>query len=524
MALDALKINSLLVYGVDGLSSGMYKHIDFANIAKGYYIPSDIPLPLFHWANFVDYKADSFNRIIYEAPEEVQTQSGRVKKIRMIKYANQNLYDFLLLDSQNNAVGGAVNCYLPESTYLDITNRPLAPPLPTAPIWFTMVAGTNGNNDWVTGWGMAYIIHPAQKALHHEYDPYTYQCTLNNVGALDDFLAANIRHVYDSEGAAPTGEPDGGGGMYSRADFEIPVPPLPSVSICDTGMTSLFHVTTAEMQALGQYLWSSAFFDNILKNFTSPLENIISLGCVPFIAFTETPEDIVIGNLNSNLQAGKLSTSYYELDCGTIDIPEYYKTFADYYATIDLYLPYIGKVSIPVDDVMAGSINVIYHVDVFSGACVAFIRCYTGRSWHVLQSHQGNVLTSFPISGANYTGVYSGLLRSASQFAVGNVMGGVESGLNTKPTYSRSGSIGSTAGLMGIQYPYLIFNTPQYIVAETFREMKGHTSNLTVTIGDETGFLSASVTNDDLIDFDCTVEELQMIADKLSEGIRLGGF
>ena len=91
--------------------------------------------------------------------------------------------------------------------------------------------------------------------------------------------------------------------------------------------------------------------------------------------------------------------------------------------------------------------------------------------------------------------------------------------MNVKPEYMRGGSVGSTAGLLGTQYPYLIFSTPQYIMAENFRDIKGYTSNLKCHVGSCSGFFQASADNSELSGIGCTAEELDIIRNMLADGI-----
>lgn len=334
----------------------------------------------------------------------------------------------------------------------------------------------------------------------------------------------------DSEGIAPTGGTGGGGGYFSRPDEIVGVPSLPSVSVCDTGFVSLFNVSTGELQALATYMWDNNFFSSIVKNFSSPMENIIGLNLIPFNP-SGSPANIKIGNVDTGISSSKLSTSFYHVSCGQKNVAEYYRTFADYAPytpAISLFLPYIGIVSLSPDDCMNGSIKIDYNIDVFSGACVAFVSCNTNGVWHVLQQHQGTITSSFPLSGQNYMSIYTGLLGAASSFAGGAISGNVAAGavnagaqmMNIKPDYMRSGNVSSTAGIMGTQYPYLIFTTPQYIMAENFRDVKGYTSNLKCSISSCSGFLQATADNSELSGITtATADELDMIRSLLSEGI-----
>lgn len=367
--------------------------------------------------------------------------------------------------------------------------------------------------------------------------PLPYMDVSHGSGINDEFFNFLCDGRYaDSGQIAPTGGEEGGGGFYDRPDEEIPIPSLPSISVCDTGFISLYVMSTAEMRALGNFLWSNSFTDNILKNFMSPFDNIVSLQMIPFTPLGNT-QNVKIGNIDTGVSGDKLSTSFYEVDCGVKYCSEFYKTFADYapYTKVHIFLPYCGIFEINPDDIfnpndqVGGGIKVIYHIDIFSGSCVAFVQCNSGGNWHVLQQHAGNISAQFPITGANFASVFIGAIN-----AIGSVMGGAAGGamgvlgggisgmnsiMNAKPEFQRSGGVTSVSGIMGIQYPYLIYSTPQYIVAENFRDVKGHVSNLKCTVSSCTGFLQATADNSELTGIGCTAYELDLIRNLLAEGI-----
>lgn len=283
----------------------------------------------------------------------------------------------------------------------------------------------------------------------------------------------------EDDGVTPTGGSGGGGGTYSRPDETVEIPGLPSISVCNTGFTRVYEVTDQNMRDFAAFLWSDGFYDNIIKNFNSPMENIISLSIIPNVGISGTTEQIYIGNMQTNIAGEKLSTTYYRIDCGSIKVNEYYKNFVDYQTGLQIYLPYIGIRDVPIDDCMNGTIHVEYHVDVFSGSLVAFIQTQVGDgASHVVATYEGNCASQIPLSGVNYVSMYQGLLGVAGSMATSNPIGMAEGLMSTKPSYLRSGSIKSTTGLLSIQYPYLIFTTPQIFTAKTFRQDNGYVSNL----------------------------------------------
>lgn len=349
-----------------------------------------------------------------------------------------------------------------------------------------------------------------------------------NYGSTMDYIDKLFNGVYDeNEGRiAPQGGAGGGGGGYFRPNETVGIPSLPAMSVCDTGMISVYNVDKLQLQALGQYMWDPSFFASISKMFASPIENIITLQSVPINPYTlqGTASNIVIGNVDTGVAARiKLSTTYYEVNCGTIAVKEYYKSFADYapYVQTHCFIPYVGIIQICPDDIMDGYLNIVYHIDVFSGSGVAFVNCATHGTWHVLSQHACNVCSQYPISGANFSNVYIGAINSINAVAHGNPVGALNSAMGAiKPEYGRSGGVTSVSGLLGIQKPYIIYSTPKYITAANFGDVKGYTSNLTVNIGSQSGYLQATADNSELSGIsNATADELEMIRTMLADGI-----
>lgn len=345
-------------------------------------------------------------------------------------------------------------------------------------------------------------------------------------GNAANYIDALFKGKYDRfEGMIGAfGGPGGGGGSQYRPSYGINIPKLPTISACDTGMVSVYAMDSNQMKAFSAYLWNDNFWENIIKNFASPMDNVISMQMVPLSIYqmSGTAGDVVIGNLDTNVPAQKkLTTTYYEINCGTIKVNEYYRSFADYspYVQMHLSLPFCGITQIDPDDCMGGYINIVYHVDVFSGACVAFVRCYTNGVWTVLQQHSGNILAQFPVTGRDYSNVYIGAINSIASLSQGNIVGAMNNAANIKPSYQRSGGVTSVAGLMGVRIPYLIISTPKYILADNYREVKGYTSNLKVKIKEQSGYLKATADNSELSGVGCTAGELELLRKMLEDGI-----
>ena len=407
-------------------------------------------------------------------------------------------------------------------------------------VMIMLATGVAHNGDLIAGFALCNEISPTAYWEEPRFTPYSWQVGVTNSGFCEQFLTDLIGdNIWDATPGGPGGEtgpggdPGGGDGIFHRNDIEIPYSNLPSISITDTGFVSLYKMSLTQLQALAADLWDANFFNSLAKNFADPFQNIISLGISPYEP-TGTLGQVVIANYACPTSGEKLSSNYYEIDCGNISVKEYYSHFADYFDTkIQLYLPYCGTISINPSEVMAGTIGVKYLFDIFSGACMAQVMCYSGGAHHVLYQKEGNIKTELPITGTNFAEYYKGLIGAVGMLAgavgaaaTGNAIaagvataGSYMTAASSKPAYERTGNISGSSGLMGIQYPYLIFTTPNYFGGKSIGEECGYISNLPCVIGEEEGFLQTDIDFEKLSGIDAPIDVLNGIKQDLAEGI-----
>ena len=350
--------------------------------------------------------------------------------------------------------------------------------------------------------------------------------TLNRLNTLSD-------EPYDGNSGTNGPGGIGGNGYGFWNDDRTGNQPLPTTSIIDTGMCSIYLPSKALLKDFSNYLWSNDFFDNILKNYQSPLENIISLSIIPAIAQPDDARYISIGNCTTNILCTITNEQYVSVECGSINLKEHYGNFSDYSpnTSIDIYLPYIGYRQIDIDDFMAGKIRVRYQCDILTGDCVAEIYCEGKGKSKLMYTFNGNISYNVPLSGANYLQYYLSIVSGIGNVATGvaqgiggNPLGGIGAAasgvgqiLTSKPSYGRSGSLGSAAGYLSYRRPFLVRKSPINTTAKNLAQESGYISNKGQKIGDYSGFTKcAAVVLDGIT---ATKSELDEIETLLKEGV-----
>ena len=383
----------------------------------------------------------------------------------------------------------------------------------------------------------------------------------NELATFFDGMESSTTPITPGGGFGPDSGPGGGGGNFDNSSEDIDFPSLPSLSAVSTGFTSIYNPSNSQVNELSDALWSTDRIEQIKQLWVNPMDAIMGLS-ITFAPIPPTQNaSVKIGTIDMGVQMPKLQSQYSILDCGTINVNEYWGNFLDYTQTsCYIYLPFIGIEELAIKDVMGATIHVQYHCDVLSGSCVAFVKCTKEELNSVIYNFSGNCNTSVPVSrldmSAYLTGTYntmSGISRSATNY-VGNMLGGVSgvsggvglniaglisSSLSTSPlsimgdtadilakntlspkeTIQRSGSIGSSAGLLSIKYPYLILTRPKQQKPANYESYYGLTSHITKKLGECIGF--TKVANIHLDGVTATDQEKDMIMSALTSGVFL---
>lgn len=331
-----------------------------------------------------------------------------------------------------------------------------------------------------------------------------------------------------------TTEPGGGEGDLDDTSDPIDEANLPTLTAVDARFISIYTPTLSELNSLASYLWSGAFdLDTFKKLFADPMQAILGLSIVPIAVPSTGQQVLTIGNISTGVSLTKATTQYIQLDCGTLNVNEYWGAYLDYspYTRLEIYLPYIGTKELNIDDVMNKPCHLFYNIDVLTGACVAMIKC--GDS--VLYSYAGQCATPIPITGSDWTNVIHGTLNAAMSTAaivagavsgampltaagaVGVISSSAQNAMNMKPMIEKSGSLGGSAGMLGVQKPYLILTRPRQALPENQNHYTGYPNYITSTLGDLTGMTFIEQVH--LENIPCTSAEQSEIETLLKGGV-----
>lgn len=416
-------------------------------------------------------------------------------------------------------------------------------------------------------YGQYYPIQVTYSGVN--YDGYSGQGFNNQISldlrtianAMGTTLEALTEGMQDASGVpsdwdyAENGEPYSGtdkGGDYKDYTSEgVANPDTPSTSISGTGFINVYAIGSNGLESFG----SELFPDITLSTPTTPAESLTSiaeninilannfiplfksyinqtlinyvLDChvVPYPPANPTSqiEHVKVAWKEFTATADKQSTDYSEVDCGSLAIPEKYKSFMDYLTRIKLYLPFIGFVDIQPTYCMGGALHVKYICNIIDGSCMATVRATNGHgleSATVVGQYSGNCIIHTPITGVAYGSVVSGLASAVTQGVSGSFVGAVGSAVNAMtqlPSTPSSNGYSASSGFLGCRTPFLLIETAVAQYPKKYMKLRGKPSNLYSRCDKLKGFTEAKSSRC-LNPAGLTSEELDATIGALGEG------
>lgn len=362
----------------------------------------------------------------------------------------------------------------------------------------------------------------------------------------------------DPYGLIEDDTPAGGYGGFDYTSEDETPHSLPSISAANAGFVTLWNPSISEVGSLADYLWGPTFsVATWQKLWNDPMECLLSLGIVPVSPTTGTRTNIFFGNADTGIESAPITTQFVKADMGSMHIEGQSASYMDYapYAKASIYLPYCGTYALDVDEIMDADLALEYHIDIYTGACVAYLTINNrtnsdGSVVHnVMYQFTGNCLASIPVTSGDHSqllqsllfmgasiaatvatagaasagGAIEGLAAEGDVVASSGVLGAATAGsaINTvmsmKPNVTHSGNLSSTAGLLGGQKPFVTFTWSNLCRPDDEYQLVGMPIQKSGTLSDFEGFTIVSACHMDSIL--CTDAERSMIEQALGRGV-----
>lgn len=305
------------------------------------------------------------------------------------------------------------------------------------------------------------------------------------------------------------------------------IPSIPTLPSAATGLLHVYNPTQAQIDQFGSWLWttfSGDLIDTLSKLFNDPMDAVIGLHELYATPSTQGDATIRAGYLDSGVSAKLVGNRYTTINCGSVVVEEYYQNYLDYspYTQVYIYLPFIGIVPVSADDIIGNAVNITYHVDSYTGSCIAVISVAKEGYSSTVYQFQGNCAVEIPISSGYQSSLMAGLLGVAGTAISGSPAVGLtaahigRAGLG-KNAVSHSGSFGSSYGAMGCKIPYIIVRRPVQKKVADYSKSYGYPAHKMVYIGNCKGYLRAKEVR--VTSTKATNVEKEMIVSALKSGV-----
>lgn len=349
-----------------------------------------------------------------------------------------------------SGLDGSTTPYIPVTLPVGdptVTNDPTVQPDPTAPVTAPQldpyISPVTLPEMWPTFPEEVPLIEPGAKVGPQTASDPMY------VPAPDLYPNNNPTVIGDVQPAdeLPTNLPNPiSGGQSPDPIFPVPGIQFPSwtpagsaepVVSGQPGFIQIYHPSHSEFVTFGRWLWVTYADSSIDKIWNNPFDGVI--GAHELYA---TPEDggystIRCGFLDSGISTQVVNQRYTQINCGSIVIPEYWGNYLDYspYSQAMIYLPFIGIVNLEVDDIVGAAVNVLYHVDSYTGSCIAQITVAKDDYSNTLYQFAGNCSVEIPMAGGSQAQIKAALMTANAYQNAANIsanltgLGGLGSGI-----------------------------------------------------------------------------------------------
>ena len=362
-------------------------------------------------------------------------------------------------------------------------------------------------------------------------------------------------------------ESSGGEGDHDDTSDTISEDAIPIASATRSGMCTAWVPNWGEIQDVADALLDPNIFQILGSNVVKFSDVIIGLSIFP-CAIPATDVDTVKANvlgieIGTGVQAHIANNQFVSIDCGTLDVKEYWGNCLDYnpYTRISIFLPFCGTYELDVDEVMGKTINVSYRIDIMSGACLATIKI----DGSVFYQYSGQCSAQVPLSSVSFDQFLSSMINLGVATATGvgaigaagagvkeaetafHAAGSYGSGgsalmearehlsavktqsansiadatvgavMGSKGFYQHAGAMSGSPGFLGVKTPYLIIKRPEQLIPGMYGKFHGFPSNTTAVLGDLVGYTEVGDIRLNIPD--ATVEEIIECEQLLKGGV-----
>ena len=296
---------------------------------------------------------------------------------------------------------------------------------------------------------------------------------------------------------------DGGYGDKFGSKDNVTIPNKPTLTLHNSGVRT-YVLDSQQMHDFTEWLWTSDWQDNIKKIRSNPMENIINIGLID-TSIPSSASSIIVGNVSTSIQAGE-TEGFLDIECGSITIPEYYGNYADFepFSNYKIYLPKIGFVNLPTDEIINNTITITYRIELSTGEGICIIEIYNTRDnfKYIYNILPCQCVSTLPLTASDNTqritstinmvqGIAGGILHgNPTSIAESSINGALNVALSKNPT-EIYGKVGNMGALMSNKKPFVIGTCTNIVVPNEYGKNNGYLTYKTFQINSLSGYCKA---------------------------------
>ena len=229
----------------------------------------------------------------------------------------------------------------------------------------------------------------------------------------------------------------------------------------------------------------------------------------------------------NDLQVARATEDYVDVDCGSLNIGEYFANFLDFSnVSCNLWLPFVGFVPIDSEYWNGGTLHIVYRFNIVDGSFQAKVLATSSKSQlteSIIGQYGGVACVHYPITGLQYSNVVAGLVNGSinaiSSGSVGDI-GGVATSLANmailRPDNPMSNGYNASSSFLSHRTPYLVIKRPTPQFSMQYPKEIGLPLNVTLPLSSVSGF---TVIDNPILNIDCSEEEYNEIISLLKSGV-----
>lgn len=344
-------------------------------------------------------------------------------------------------------------------------------------------------------------------------------------GDVEDPLTSPIYNAWDNQN---TIYPVGGSDAVGAVKIDISIPPskeadsdnkelkedtdelLPEAPLINgLGVFANYYaMSETTILSLSDFLWNAdeSVIDDVINSLklfgANPVNAIMSLRLYPFdvgvMSGSVNAEEIILGRVKTGAFGLKLTNAANAiLDLGSLYIQSHFDDFRDYapYSAYNLYIPFIGTVSLNPNDYLNRLITIKMIVDITTGKATAIIYA----NGIPMQYLDGMIGVEIPITSENMgqtaNAIISAVGSTAGALATGNMLNaamtaaaGAADVLFNDVSINKIGNVSAAAALFAPINAYVVISRPNIVLPGNYGHSRGYACDMSATLINLSGY------------------------------------